>query len=150
MLFVTFLIACAAAGATGLSFKPESWYEELIKPPITPPRWVFPVAWTTIYVLISWGAARLAVRPETGMVLALWSAQIALNTLWTPVFFGAHRLDWALGVIVALWVVVAAMTFAAFRHDVFAALLFLIYLGWLTYAGLLNLHIWQDNRDTMV
>lgn len=148
MLFLTFLIACGAAAATGLIFKPDSWYDELVKPPFTPPRWVFPVAWSLLYILIAWAAARLAILPGTGFVLALWSAQIALNTLWTPVFFGARKPDWGLGVMAALWVVVAVMAIAAFWHDLLAGMVFLAYLGWLSFAAVLNLHIWQDNRDS--
>ncbi len=145
MTFLIFLLACAAAAATGVIFQPGPWYDGLQKPGFTPPRWVFPVAWTSIYVLIAWGGARLAALPGTGMVLALWAAQIALNTLWTPVFFGAHRLGLGLAVIGLLWLVVAAMTLLALRHDALAGALFLPYLLWLCLAGALNFGIWQMN-----
>ena len=145
MTFLIFLLACAAAAATGVIFQPGLWYDGLQKPGFTPPRWVFPVAWTSIYVLIAWGGGRLAALPGTGMVLALWAAQIALNTLWTPVFFGAHRLGLGLAVIGLLWLVVAAMTLLALRHDALAGALFLPYLIWLCLAGALNFGIWQMN-----
>ncbi|MTH76759.1 tryptophan-rich sensory protein TspO [Paracoccus aestuariivivens] len=146
MLFLTFLIACGAAAATGYFFQPGTWYDELQKPDVTPPRWVFPVAWSVLYVLIAWAASRLAVIPGSGTVMALWSAQIALNTLWTPVFFGAHRTDIALGIIILLWLIVALMTFLSVWLDAWAAMMFLPYLAWLTIAAGLNHAIWQDNR----
>lgn len=90
MIFLTvliFLAACAAAGATGTLFQPGEWYQRKKRPAFTPPNWVFPVVWTTLYVLMAWAAARLAAISGSGIALALWSLQIALNTLWTPLFF---------------------------------------------------------------
>ena len=92
MVFFIFLLACAAAASTGVIFKPGEWYASLVKPRFTPPNWAFPVAWTVIYLLLAWAGYRLTQLPGSETVLALWAAQIALNTLWTPVFFGAHRL----------------------------------------------------------
>ena len=145
MTFLILLIACAAAGATGILFQPGAWYDGLAKPWFNPPRWAFPVAWTTLYVLIAWAGARLAHLPGAGLVMALWAAQIALNTLWTPVFFGAHRLGMGVAVIALLWLVVAALTVLAFRLDRVAGALLLPYLAWLSLAGALNYRLWQMN-----
>ena len=106
-LFATFLAACGAAATTGAMFKPGEWYAELKKPCWIPPRWVFPVAWTTLYLLMTLAAARVAVLPGNGQALAFWALQIALNTLWTPVFFGLHRMRAAMVVMVLLWLAVA-------------------------------------------
>ncbi|HWL57831.1 MAG TPA: TspO/MBR family protein [Paracoccus sp. (in: a-proteobacteria)] len=146
MLFLTFLLACAAAAATGLIFQPGPWYEGLRKPSFTPPNRVFPVAWTALYLLIAWAGARLAVLPGSEMAMALWAAQIALNTLWTPVFFGAHRVGWGMAVIAVLWLTVACLVVSAFRLDIWAGLLLLPYLGWLGLAAALNLEVWRLNR----
>ncbi|ATQ55452.1 MULTISPECIES: tryptophan-rich sensory protein TspO [Paracoccus] len=145
MTFLILLIACAAAGATGILFQPGAWYDGLAKPWFNPPRWAFPVAWTTLYVLIAWAGARLAHLPGAGLVMALWAAQIALNTLWTPVFFGAHRMGMGVAVIALLWLVVAALTVLAFRLDRLAGALLLPYLAWLSLAGALNYRLWQMN-----
>ena len=109
MTFFIFLLACAAAASTGIIFKPGAWYESLVKPSFTPPNWLFPVAWTLIYLLLAWAGYRLSLIPGSQMVLALWAAQIALNTLWTPVFFGAHRLLAGMVIIVLLWGIVRPM-----------------------------------------
>lgn len=148
MHFAIFLLAAATAGATGMFFQPGSWYDSLQKPGFTPPGWVFPIAWTTLYVLMAWSAARLAVLPGAGLVLGLWALQIALNTLWTPVFFGAHRLGAAMAILAALWLVVAVLVVLAWRMDRLAGALLLPYLAWLTLAGTLNFSLWQNNPAT--
>lgn len=144
-LFATYLAACLAAGATGVMFQPGDWYRSLSKPGWTPPDWVFPVTWTVLYLLMSISAARIAALPGTGQALALWSLQIALNTLWTPVFFGLRRMFAGLVIIAALWLAVAATTLAFWGHDWLAGLMFLPYLVWVTIATALNASVWRLN-----
>lgn len=146
MTFYIFLLACCAAASTGIIFKPGSWYESLRKPAFTPPNWLFPVAWTTIYLLIAWAGYRLTLLPGNETVLALWAAQIALNTLWTPVFFGANRIVAGMIILALLWLVVAAMLWLALRLDVITGLILFPYLAWLTVAAALNFSIMRQNR----
>ncbi|MGB3596669.1 tryptophan-rich sensory protein [Pseudomonas neustonica] len=146
MTFFIFLLACGAAATTGIIFKPGQWYENLIKPGFTPPNWLFPVAWTLIYILLAWVGYRLAAIPGSQVVLALWAAQIALNALWTPVFFGAHRVFTAMVIIALLWLVVAVMVLLAFKLDFISGLLLLPYLAWLCVAAALNFFILRKNR----
>ncbi|MCF8982538.1 sensory protein TspO [Pseudomonas syringae] len=145
MTFFIFLLACCAAGATGIIFKPGAWYESLEKPSFTPPDWAFPVAWTTIYLLLAWAGYRLTLIPGSEIVLALWAAQIALNTLWTPVFFGANRLVAAMVILVLLWIVVAAMIVMALQLDIITGLILFPYLVWLSVAAALNFSILRHN-----
>jgi tryptophan-rich sensory protein len=144
--FLIFLIACGAAATTGMVFKPGQWYAQLNKPKFTPPNWVFPVAWTTIYLLLAWVGYRLTMIPGSEQVLALWAAQIALNTLWTPVFFGAQRIVAAMIILVLLWLVVATMVILALRLDVITGLILFPYLAWLCVAAALNFSIMRNNR----
>ena len=146
MTFFIFLLACCAAGATGIIFKPGAWYESLEKPSFTPPDWAFPVAWTTIYLLLAWAGYRLTLIPGSEIVLALWAAQIALNTLWTPVFFGANRLVAAMVILVLLWIVVAAMIVMALQLDIITGLILFPYLVWPSVAAALNFSILRHNR----
>jgi translocator protein len=145
-LFLTYLAACGAAAATGAMFEPGAWYRALVKPTWTPPDWVFPVAWTTLYLLISLAAMRVALLPGTGLALALWSVQIAFNTLWTPVFFGLKRLGAGMVVLCGLWLAVAATLWQFWGHDWVAGLMFAPYLVWVTVAGALNFSVWRLNR----
>ncbi|MGN8140127.1 tryptophan-rich sensory protein TspO [Pseudomonas sp. 22105] len=146
MNFLIFLIACGAAATTGMVFQPGQWYAQLNKPKFTPPNWVFPVAWTTIYLLLAWVGYRLTMIPGSEQVLALWAAQIALNTLWTPVFFGAQRIVAAMIILVLLWLVVATMVILALRLDVITGLILFPYLAWLCVAAALNFSIMRNNR----
>ncbi|MEZ5754671.1 MAG: TspO/MBR family protein [Paracoccaceae bacterium] len=146
-LFLTYLAACGAAAATGAMFQPGEWYRGLSKPRWTPPDWLFPVAWMVLYLSMSAAAARVAMIPGTGQALALWSVQIALNTLWTPVFFGLRRIGAGLVIIFLLWLAVAATMVAFWQVDRIAGALFLPYLAWVTVAGMLNRSVWHRNAS---
>ena len=148
MTFFIFLLACAAAASTGFFFNPGPWYESLAKPGFTPPGWAFPLAWSVIYLLLAWVGYRLSLMPGSQVVLALWAAQIALNTLWTPVFFGAHHIFASMVILVVLWLVVAAMVVMAVRLDLITGLILFPYLAWLCVACALNFSILRKNPSS--
>ncbi len=148
LLFAIFLLACVAAGATGALFEPGDWYKRLEKPGWTPPDWVFPVAWSLLYLCIAAAAARAAPLAGSGYAMAFFALQIALNTLWTPVFFGLHRMGAGLIVLIALWLSVAATLVAFWQLDWLAGALFVPYLIWVTIAGALNFSVWRMNSAT--
>ena len=145
VVFATFVLACGGAAASGALFPPGPWYKTLARPRWTPPDWVFPVVWSSLYLLMAAAAARVHGLPGSGIALGLWAAQIAVNTLWSPVFFGQRRLRAGLGVLVALWVLVALTTLALLRLDLVAGLLFVPYVVWVTIAGALNYWIVRHN-----
>ena len=147
LAFCVFFAACCAAGATGAMFPPGPWYESLKKPSWVPPNWMFPVVWTTLYFFMSYAAARVAMLPDAGLPLAFWALQIALNTLWTPMFFGLQRMKTALYVMMGLWtsVLLTLLTFAVV--DTIAGLLLVPYLIWVSVAGALNYAVWRMNPD---
>lgn len=145
ILFAIFLASCLAAGSTGALFEPGKWYESLAKPSWTPPNWLFPVAWTTLYLCIAAAAARIAPLEGSQYAMALFALQIALNTLWTPVFFGLKRMGAGMVVLTALWLAVAATLVSFWSLDWIAGLLFVPYLAWVTVAGALNFSVWRLN-----
>ena len=142
-LFFIFLAGCGAAAATGAMFDPGEWYDNLEKPSWNPPKWVFPVTWTVLYIAIAAAAARVAPLEGNAYAMAFFALQLALNTLWTPVFFGLHRMGAGMIVIVCLWAAVACTMFAFFALDFVAGLLFVPYLIWVTIASCLN---WSVRR----
>lgn len=148
-LFFTYLAACGAAAATGAMFQPGDWYRGLNKPWWTPKDWMFPVAWTLLYICMALAAMRVAMlagtEPAAGQALAFWALQIALNTLWTPVFFGLKRIRAGLVVLGLLWLAVAATLAAFWRIDPVAGMLFAPYLLWVSIAGALNASVWRRN-----
>lgn len=145
ILFLVFLAACGASAATGAMFQPGMWYQGLRKPAWTPPSFVFPLVWTTLYIAMSWAAMRLAQLPGNGLALALFTAHIAFNVLWTPVFFGLQRMRAALIVMAALWLSVAGATVAFFAADSVAGFLMAPYLLWVSIAAALNFSVMRLN-----
>ena len=146
-LFAIFLAACFAAGTTGSVFMPGEWYKSLEKPSWTPPNWVFPVTWTVLYFCMAFAAARVAVMEGSAHAMAFWALQIALNTLWTPIFFGLRRIKFAMGVMVALWLAVFGAVLTHWSVDTLAGLVLVPYLVWVTIAAALNFSVMRKNPN---
>ena len=144
-LFAIFLAACVAAATTDSMFMPGAWYRALSKPSWTPPDWVFPVAWTVLYLSSAVAAARVAPLEGAAYGMAFWAMQIAFNTLWTPVFFGLRRIRAAFFIMLGLWIAVAGTMLAFFQLDWIAGALFVPYLIWVSIAGALNASVWMRN-----
>lgn len=140
-----FLLACFAAASTGAIFGPGDWYERLRKPSWRPPNWLFPPAWAVLYVLMAVAAWLVWRRDGFGLPIALWVVQLLFNASWSWLFFGLRRPDLAFYGLSGLWLAIVATTiaFAGVRSD--AALLMLPYIAWVSFAGALNLKMWQLN-----
>ncbi|MGS0684821.1 TspO/MBR family protein [Nakamurella sp. GG22] len=133
--------AVAFVGGLSSTSGVDGWYSAAEKPPWTPPNWVFGPVWTFLYTAMAvaawlvwrrWGWQRA--RPA----LLLYAAQLVLNAMWTPLFFGAEQLWLGLAVIVALDVVLALTVVAFFRLHRLAGALMVPYLLWALYATSLN------------
>lgn len=148
VLFAIFLAACFAAGSTGGLFPPGDWYRKLDKPTWTPPDWVFPATWITLYLCMSAAGARAALSDGNAIAMAMWSLQIALNGLWSPVFFGLKKLKLGMIVLCLLWISVAMTLVALWQVDWIAGALFVPYLVWVTIAGALNASVWRRNPES--
>ena len=140
----------AAAGVGSLFTTPAipGWYESLRKPAWTPPNWLFGPVWSLLYLAM--GTAAWLVwrgRGFTGarLALALFFAQLALNALWSILFFGRRSPGAALVEIVFLWALIFATMAAFWRLSRAAGWLFVPYLWWVTFAMFLNHAIWRDN-----
>jgi len=77
--------------------------------------------------------------------MKLWWGQLALNFVWSPIFFSGHRIDIALGVIVLLLIMVIGFIMVTWRQDKIASLLFTPYAAWVAFASVLNGAIWLLN-----
>lgn len=147
MLFAIFLAACFAAGTTGAVFPPGEWYRALNKPSWTPPDWVFPITWTVLYASMSFAAARVAPAEGSAYAMAFFALQIALNTLWTPIFFGLRKLAGGMLVLSCLWLAVFATLVSFWQIDWIAGLLIVPYIIWVSIAAALNFAVWRLNPD---
>lgn len=136
-----FIALSFSPGITGWLFPPGPWYAALAKPSWNPPNWLFGPAWTFLYVSMGVAAFliwRLPSSRARTTALSLFVGQLALNALWTPLFFGAHEIGLALAEIVLLDLSVAATLFAFWRVKRVAGAILVPYLAWVTFATALN------------
>ena len=146
-LTLALFILLVLGGGTliGLMTLPGEWYAGLAKPPFNPPNWIFAPVWTLLYIMVAVAGWRTWQRGPRSAAMALWFVQLALNFVWSPVFFGAHRIGGALAVIVALLAAIIAFIVMAWPRDRIAALLFTPYAAWVAFATLLNGALWYLN-----
>jgi translocator protein len=143
---VLFLALVLGGGLViGFVIAPGSWYAALSKPPFSPPNWIFAPVWTTLYIMIAIAGWRAWDQGRSKAPMTLWWAQLALNFIWSPVFFSAHRIDIAFAVCVLLLITVAGFIMTIWRQDKIASLLFAPYAVWVAFASVLNGAIWLLN-----
>jgi tryptophan-rich sensory protein len=141
-----FLVLVSGGGlAIGYLTAPGEWYAGLVKPSFNPPGWIFGPAWTVLYVLIAVAGWRTFEHDRRGWPMRLWWAQLALNFLWSPVFFAAHRIGLALAIVLLMLGTIFAFIAASWRRDRVAAWLFAPYAAWVAFASVLNGSIWMLN-----
>ncbi len=130
------------------------WYGTLAKPGLTPPGWVFGPVWITLFALMGiaaflvWSShAKASEDKKKGITVALllFGIQLALNTLWSIIFFGLHSPGAALVEIILLWLAILATIVAFARVVKPAAWLLVPYLLWVSFAAYLNYSIWRLN-----
>lgn len=129
----------------GYANTPGGWYAALSKPAFNPPNYLFAPVWLALYVCIGVAGARTWSADPRSPAMAAWAAQMALNFLWSPAFFGMHRIGLALGIIVAMLTAIAAFIALQWRADRLAALLFVPYAAWVGFATVLNWMIYRLN-----
>ena len=146
--FVAGCLAIAGLGGAVTSLSVGGWYQGLTKPPFNPPDQVFAPVWTALYLMMAVAAWRVWRHRESrgrGRGLVLFALQLALNLLWSCLFFGLMAVGAALVEIVVLWVAIVA-TAAAFGHiDRAAGWLMVPYAAWVLFAAVLNAAIWWLN-----
>ena len=129
----------------GVATAPGDWYAGLQKPPFNPPNWVFGPVWTVLYILIAIAGWRIWRRDPHGAAMKFWIAQLALNFIWSPLFFSAHLPGAAFVVIIALLVVILALIMLTLDRERVSAWLLVPYALGVAFAALLNASIWWLN-----
>ena len=126
----------------------KAFSETVNQPPLSPPMFLFPVVWGILYLLMGIGAARVSLKPkskETNLALNVFVFQLAVNFVWSLVFFNLASYGLAFGVLLFLWVLIVVMIFSFHSVDGTAAWLQVPYLLWVTFAAYLNLGVWLLN-----
>ena len=148
-LVVTF-IAAAIGGAASVQAGPL--YTQLMRPDWAPPPAIFGPVWTVLYVLMgiaAWLVWRVGGFHAAKSALTLFLVQLALNVLWTWLFFGWHSGAMALADIVLLWVLIVATLISFWRIRRLAGALLVPYLLWVSFATALNYSVWQLNPQVL-
>ncbi len=148
-LLLSFLAAAIGAIA---SVQAATFYQQLAQPSWAPPSSVFGPVWSVLYALM--GIAAWLFWREGGWqrqrgVLALFVAQLAVNALWSWLFFGWHRGALAFADIVLLWLWVAGTLVGFWRVRPLAGALLIPYLCWISFAAALNFAVWQMNPQVL-
>lgn len=147
LISLAVFIALVLGGGTaiGLITLPGEWYAALNKPSFNPPNWIFGPVWSALYVMIAIAGWRIWTQARDSLAMKVWWAQLVMNFLWTPVFFKAHQIGAAFAVILILLALIIGFIATAFKRDRIAALLFIPYAAWVSFASLLNGSIWALN-----
>jgi tryptophan-rich sensory protein len=146
------LTLCLLVGLEAARFTVPSvavWYAGLARPPLSPPNWLFGPVWAVLYVVMAvaaWLVWRAPVRRGGQVALTFWGAQLAVNALWTPVFFGLRLIAPALGVIVVLFAAVVLTCGSFWRVNRTAGALLVPYVLWVGFASYLNAGFWWLNH----
>lgn len=146
------LIICQLAGFVGSLFTTPSiptWYADLVKPAFNPPNWIFSPVWISLFVLMGislflvWQKSLHFPGVKTAM---LWfGVQLALNVFWSILFFGLKSPALAFVEIIFLWVAIFLTLVKSFKVSRLASVLLLPYIGWVSFAAVLNFFLWRLN-----
>ena len=146
-LWLLITAAAAALGSKG-SMQAADFYRSLMRPDWGPSASVFGPVWGVLYLLMAiaaWLVWRERATKSVAVALTLFLAQLAVNALWSWIFFAWHRGLLALADITVLWILIVATLVAFWRIRRLAGVILIPYLLWVTFAALLNLRIWQLN-----
>ena len=149
LALAVYVLLCFAVSLSGAIARPGAWHRALKKPRWNPPNWLFAPVWSILYLMIAisgwlvWqkvGGTSAAILP-----MAAYGAQLVFNFLWSPLFFGAHRMRLALVDMGLMWLFIAASMVLFWPIDALAALLLVPYLLWVSFAfGLNTALIWLN------
>jgi tryptophan-rich sensory protein len=153
-LVISVALPLAVGGLSGYATARgvSTWYPTLVKPSFNPPAWVFGPVWTVLYIMMGVAAFLVWRRgfdaDGVRIALGVFAVQVALNGVWSILFFGMHEPGWALVEILVLWMAIGTTVFLFWRVAPSAGVLLLPYWMWVSFATLLNASLWWLNRST--
>ena len=121
-----------------------TWYASINKPWFNTPSFVFAPVWTTLYPLMGYASYRIWQRRDGNRIhipLALYFSQLALNFLWTFLFFGYHKPDLALAEMLLMWLLILLTIIQFARIDKPAAWMLVPYISWVSFASVLTYYV---------
>ena len=148
---ISIVIALGIGGLAAFLIKDNlAMYERIIRPALAPKAYVFPIAWTILYILMGIRSARVWLqrkeKPELVLdALMAYVIQLILNFFWSILFFNMQNFLFSFIWLVLLWIAIIIMIVRFYRVDPLAAYLQIPYLLWVTFAGYLNFMIYRLN-----
>lgn len=146
------ILLCQMAGIIGslaTTSAIPTWYATLIKPEFSPPNWLFGPVWITLYTMMGIAFylifAKGLKKKKVKMASIVFLVHLALNTMWSLVFFGLKDIGLAFLIIFVLWLMIAWLIKLFFAIDKRASFLLIPYYAWVSFALILNFAIWQLN-----
>jgi len=146
------IVICQLAGLIGSFFTTPgipTWYAALRKPTFTPPNWLFAPVWTTLFVLMGISLFLIwrkpVITPKVRTALIVFALQLALNVLWSILFFGLRSPLAGFIEILILWVVILLTIVNFYRLSSAAGVLLIPYILWVSFAAILNFSLWRLN-----
>lgn len=147
-LLFSILIPLAVGGVSALiTQNGMELFQNVSKPPLAPPNWLFPIVWTILYIMM--GIASYLVYTATdrqNSALPLYGIQLVFNFFWSIVFFNLQWYLFAFVWLILLWLLILLTTMRFFQSTRAAGFLMLPYLFWVTFAGYLNFGVYLMNR----
>ena len=124
-------------------------FDAVNKPPLAPPKWLFPAAWTVLYVLMGIASYFVftadAPSSKKRASLIVYAISLAFNFLWSIIFFNLDNYLLAFVWLCALWLLIVIATVQFFGISKKAGWLMLPYILWVSFAGYLNYGIYLLN-----
>lgn len=122
-------------------------YFFLNKPPLSPPGWVFPIAWTILYVMMGLASYlvihSMADKLLINRALVFYAIQLVLNFFWSILFFRYSLFLWAFVELVVMWAAIVVSTIFFFRVSSAAGALMIPYILWTSFAAYLNFAVYR-------
>lgn len=141
-LVISLLISLGTGAVAGFfTSQAMTVYQEMSRPPLSPPGWIFPIVWTVLYILMGIAAWLIYLKRPKAEALKLYLIQLAVNFLWPFLFFNLHWYILSAIWLFLLWYLVFLLIREFSKIDKTAGWLLLPYLVWLTFAAYLNLAI---------
>ena len=148
-LLICLAIPLAVGGLGALLSGGMSDYGAMVKPPLSPPGWVFPIAWSILYLLMGYASYRIlesdASKEEIKKALFLYGIQLLANFIWPLLFFGGGWFLLSFFWLILMWVLIYLTIRAFSKIDETAGNLLIPYILWVTFAAYLNFGIYLLN-----
>ena len=150
IILIASVFVCLAAGFIGSFFTTPyipTWYESLNFPSFRPPNWLFGPVWTMLFILMG-VSLYLVLEKDIKKVkpqLAIFGVQLALNVLWSFLFFASQSPFYAFIEIITLWFAILFTIISFYKVSKKASMILIPYIAWVSFASILNYYVWILN-----